>query len=165
MHNVFFDYTVIALHFRYAKYKYIYRRTIGLKTRHLVAQLWHSGRQNVLRRFLRIINRGLIPWMKFARNTASFTNASSRYWWLQKCIKRVVGKRYFLWAKHCTKIFVLSVYRRTMDLIYPVTSLYERIFWLHPGKKIGPSLAILQHSAWKLMEFNSSLMQSIFVEN
>ena len=128
MHNVFVDHTVIALHFRYTKYKYIYRRTIALKTRHLVAQLWHSGRQNVLRRFLRIINRGLIPWMKFARNTASFTNASSRYWWLQKCIKRVVGKRYFLWANHCTKIFVLSVYRRTMDLIYPVTSLYERIF-------------------------------------
>ena len=45
--------------------------------------------------------------------------------------KYTVGKREFLWANHYTKIFCFCVKSGAPDLIYPETSLYEHILWIH----------------------------------
>ena len=42
--------------------------------------------------------------------------------------------RYFLGANHCTKIFCFCVHSGALDLIYPGTSLYEHILWMHLEK-------------------------------
>ena len=41
---------------------------------------------------------------------------------------------YFLGANHCTKIFCFCVHSGALDLIYPGTSLYEHILWMHLEK-------------------------------
>ena len=48
--------------------------------------------------------------------------------------KQIVGKREFLWANHYTKIFCFCVHSGAPDLIYPGTSLYEHILWMHLEK-------------------------------
>ena len=48
--------------------------------------------------------------------------------------KQIVGKREFLWANHYTKIFCFCVHSGAPDLIYPETSLYEHILWMHLEK-------------------------------
>ena len=48
--------------------------------------------------------------------------------------KYIVGKREFLWANHYTKIFCFCVHSGAPDLIYPGTSLYEHILWMHLEK-------------------------------
>ena len=48
--------------------------------------------------------------------------------------KHIVGKRYFLGANHCPKICCFCVHRGAADLIYPGTSLYERILWMNLEK-------------------------------
>ena len=50
------------------------------------------------------------------------------------CLKHIVGKREFLWVNHCTKIFCFCVHSGAPDLIYPETSLYEHILWIHLEK-------------------------------
>ena len=50
--------------------------------------------------------------------------------WLQ----HIVGQREFLWANHYTKIFCFCVHSGAPDLIYPETSLYEQILWIHLEK-------------------------------
>ena len=42
--------------------------------------------------------------------------------------------RYFFWANQCTKIFCFCVHSGAHDLIYPGTSLYEHILWMHLEK-------------------------------
>ena len=42
--------------------------------------------------------------------------------------------RYFFGANHCTKIFCFCVHSGALDLIYPGTSLYEHILWMHLEK-------------------------------
>ena len=42
--------------------------------------------------------------------------------------------RYFLGANHCTKICCFCVHCGAPDLIYPGTSLYEHILWMHLEK-------------------------------
>ena len=46
----------------------------------------------------------------------------------------VVGKRYFFWVNHCPKICCFCVLSGAPDLIYPGTSLYEHILWMHLEK-------------------------------
>ena len=48
--------------------------------------------------------------------------------------KHIVSKREFLSANHYTKIFCFCVHSGAPDLIYPETSLYEHIFWIHLEK-------------------------------
>ena len=48
--------------------------------------------------------------------------------------KHIVGKREFLWANHYTKIFCSCVHSGAPDLVYPETSLYEHILWIHLEK-------------------------------
>ena len=45
-----------------------------------------------------------------------------------------MGKRYFLGANHCPKICCFCVHSGAPDLIYPGTSLYEHILWMHLEK-------------------------------
>ena len=42
--------------------------------------------------------------------------------------------RYIFWANHCTKLFYFCVHSGALDLIYPETSLYEHILWMHLEK-------------------------------
>ena len=42
--------------------------------------------------------------------------------------------RYFFGANHCTKIFCCCVHSGALDLIYPGTSLYKHILWMHLEK-------------------------------
>ena len=42
-----------------------------------------------------------------------------------------MGYYCFFWADHCTKIFCFWVLSGLLDLIYPGTSLYEPILWMH----------------------------------
>ena len=44
------------------------------------------------------------------------------------------GHALFFWANHCTKIFRFCVHSGALDLIYPGTSLYEHILWMHLEK-------------------------------
>ena len=48
--------------------------------------------------------------------------------------KRIVGKRYFFGANHCTKICCFCVHTGAPDIIDPGTSLYEHILWMHIEK-------------------------------
>ena len=45
-----------------------------------------------------------------------------------------MGKLEFLWADYYTKIFCFCVHGGAPDLIYPGTSLYEHILWMHLEK-------------------------------
>ena len=48
--------------------------------------------------------------------------------------KHIVRKREFFEANHCPKICCFCVHSRARDLIYPGTSLYEHILWMHLEK-------------------------------
>ena len=45
-----------------------------------------------------------------------------------------MGKLEFLWPDYYTKIFCFCVHGGAPDLIYPGTSLYEHILWMHLEK-------------------------------
>ena len=45
-----------------------------------------------------------------------------------------MDKRWFFWANHCPKICCSCVHNGAPDLIYPGTSLYEHILWMHLEK-------------------------------
>ena len=85
--------------------------------------------------------------------------------------KHVVGKREFLCLNHYTKIFCFCVHSGAPDLIYPETSLYEHILWLHLEKnrtyaRFTTTHAHFQYSAKKLMpSLKSVLLWCILREN
>ena len=45
-----------------------------------------------------------------------------------------MGKHWFFWANHCRKVCCFWVHSGVPDLIYPGTSLYEHILWMHLEK-------------------------------
>ena len=45
-----------------------------------------------------------------------------------------MGKHQFFWANHCPKICCFCIHSGALDLIYPGTSLYEHILWIHLEK-------------------------------
>ena len=79
--------------------------------------------------------------------------------------KHIVGKREFLCLNHYTKIFCFCVHSGAPDLIYPETSLYEHILWIHLEKN-RTYARYFQYSARKLMpSLKSVLLWCKIIEN